>query len=342
MINKLHIYFNQKYSNLSKKNSGFTLIELLVAMILATLVITPLLGFMINILDTDRKEQAKINSEQDVQTAVDYIAQDLQQAIYIYDAEGIKAIKAQLPYKSDKDKVPVLVFWTRKFVKDAIDVEVNNSSVGSNDKFVYSLVAYYLIESNNKNNKDKTWSDQFRIARFELKDGIRDLEQPFKKSESDGTPQPNYIKEPDDGFALFKLNDPKVKGTLEQKMNKWEKGSKAYNLKNIATLVDYIDASQINASNRNDLKSTDCKTLFGIENNKAKVPSSIYSSNTKLNNNSFYACVDVNNISAKIVVRGNAYARINQKDNDFNKSRQSFFPTASVQINGKGLIRLSN
>lgn len=360
MINKIPSFLqsslNKNKSNFIKKNSGFTLIELLVAMIIATLVITPLLGFMINILDTDRKEQAKVNSEQEVQTALDYIAQDLQQAIYIYDAKGIKAIKNQLPYANDRDKTPVLVFWTRRFVEDAIDVNVNNSSVGANDSFVYSLVAYYSIETNNRNNKDKTWSDQFRIARFELKDGIRNLEQPFKKSKGNDPPEPNYIKKPDDGFALFRLSDPGVKGTLEQKMNQWEKGSKAYNLNSIATLVDYVDASQINNSNKNELSPIDCTTVFNLDNipsskksdKKAalQVPSFSgthrYSTNQKLNNGSFYACVDVDRVSAKIFLRGNAYARLNQEDNSFSQSRQSFFPTASIQINGKGLIRLSN
>jgi len=54
-------FFNNKLkaSNLTQAPGGFTLIELLVAMILAALVITPLLGFMLNIMDTDRKEQAK-------------------------------------------------------------------------------------------------------------------------------------------------------------------------------------------------------------------------------------------------------------------------------------------
>jgi len=61
MINPLRFLFNNKLkaSNLTQAPGGFTLIELLVAMILAALVITPLLGFMLNIMDTDRKEQAK-------------------------------------------------------------------------------------------------------------------------------------------------------------------------------------------------------------------------------------------------------------------------------------------
>ena len=114
-------------------NSGFTLIELLVAMIIATLVITPLLGFMVNILNSDRIEQAKATSEAEIQAAIDYIAQDLEQAVYIYNATALNAISTADPNTSGiKDQIPpvatgvdgcgtatptcapVLVFWKRE------------------------------------------------------------------------------------------------------------------------------------------------------------------------------------------------------------------------------------
>jgi hypothetical protein len=46
---------------------------LLVGLILAFLVITPLLGFMISIMTQDRQEQAKAASEQEIQSALNYI-----------------------------------------------------------------------------------------------------------------------------------------------------------------------------------------------------------------------------------------------------------------------------
>lgn len=210
------------------------------------------------------------------------------------------------------------------------------------------MVVYYLIQSNTANNTD-TWSKQFRIARFELKDGIRNLDQPFK---ADGTA--NYIrdKEPDAGFALFKLNDPTVTGTLEDKMNSWKKGSSAYELSKTAVLVDYIDASPRNDSQHTELIPVNCTTVFDLDNvpsdkraNKTAaltVPSFSgtysYSTNSNLNNSSFYACVDIDRVSAKIFIRGNAYARINEQDTNYDKNRQSYFPTANIQVKGKGAI----
>src|SRR5690242_12727598 len=93
-----------KRSRVKQTNGGLTLIELLVGIILAFLVITPLMGFMISVMDSDRKEQAKANTEQDIKAALDYIARDLQQAVYIYNAAGIASIRSQLLKSSTADE----------------------------------------------------------------------------------------------------------------------------------------------------------------------------------------------------------------------------------------------
>ncbi|MFH7025638.1 MAG: hormogonium polysaccharide secretion pseudopilin HpsC [Heteroscytonema crispum UTEX LB 1556] len=344
MINQFYFFIStqlkQKRLQLTLKYGGFTLIELLVAMVLAFLVITPLLGFMINIMDTDRKEQAKVNSEQEIQAALDYMAQDLQQAIYIYDGKGVKAILDQLPKATDR--VPVLVFWKREFENQVIDVKVGATSKGTNDGFVYSLVAYYLI----KNDPKSIWSDQFRIGRFALKDGVRDPDNPIK----DG--KPNYIsgKEPDTGFKLFNLND--ISGTLEEKMNAWKNSGKTPT-NDAVTLIDYVDKSPTSADKV--LDRVDCTTVFQDRNNKdtlqakkdaLRVPAFKsetyeYSNNTDLNNGSFYACIDSDKNLVKVFIRGNALARIDKSDkNTYASFRSTYFPSASTQVKGRGLIGL--
>jgi prepilin-type N-terminal cleavage/methylation domain-containing protein len=337
MLYILHFFIKNKFKQESfipiVRNGGFTLIELLVAMILAVLVITPLLSFMINILDTDRREQAKVNSEQELQAALNYIAQDLQQAIYIYDAKGISEIKDAdgLPDHNDSNKEPVLVFWKREFKNKAIDVKVGASTVGRNDSFVYSLVAYYLIKDNAVNITNQIWSNQLRIARFEIKDGVRNPDVPIKQ---DGTPNylPGTENQPDEGFELFKLSE--VSGSLEVKMNAWKKKSgQAYKQKPVA-LIDYIDKSTNNVP-----PLVDCTTVFpdkalpSVPDEKKeslRVPATN-------NNGSFYACVDVDKTTAKVFIRGNAYARIN-KNESYDSSKATYFPQASVQVKGRGFI----
>lgn len=104
--------------------SGFTLIELLVAALIASLMVAVMLGFLVGVLDTDRKETVKTNAQEELQAAISYIADDMQEAIYVYGAEGLAAINSQLPHmqtvspsaecnQTSNTCTPILVFWKR-------------------------------------------------------------------------------------------------------------------------------------------------------------------------------------------------------------------------------------
>ncbi|MGJ5676629.1 MAG: hormogonium polysaccharide secretion pseudopilin HpsC [Nostochopsis sp.] len=306
-----------KHSQQHQANGAFTLIELLVGLLIAFLVITPLLGFMINILDTDRKEQAKANSEQEIQAAIDYIARDLQQAIYIYDATGIDEIKDQLP--SVRDGNPLLVFWKREFVEDAA-ITKTKDDLGKNitfndDYFVSSLVAYYLIKD-----KELPWSKAARIARFQIKDGVPNKNGSTCSTAYDTTSK--FSQCPDEGFQAVDLSQQDK--TLEQKMNSWTKASQDYKQKPIA-LVDFIDQTTTDASN------VTCPTDLVV------IPSDTVSLG-------FYSCVDSVNVDKRSVVelylRGNALARLTNNDNQmlYNTQQLTYFPTAKIRIEGRSFI----
>ena len=148
------IFKNQfKASKSLDKSGGFTLVELLVALAMSSIIITVLLEFMISVITTDSNEQIKINSEQEIQIALDHISRDLQEAIYIYDAAGINAIKPQLRYPNDNTKTPILVFWKREIL--------DNDSAGEDNS---SLVVYYL-----DNSSSTIWSKAARISRWQIK-----------------------------------------------------------------------------------------------------------------------------------------------------------------------------
>ena len=201
-----------KDSAIKHKSGGFTLIELLVAMILASLILTPLLTFMIGIMQTDRREQAKSSTEQELKSAIDFIARDLEQAVYIYDAAGVNAIKSQLPQSAQTTThFPVLVFWKRQYIKNGIPINTNDCTSEPekcDDTFSYSLVAYYLIKDNN----NSTWSNAARIGRFQISDGYG-INDSAKDATRDG------------GFQLFDLTGS---GDLVTKMNRWTKRATAY------------------------------------------------------------------------------------------------------------------
>jgi prepilin-type N-terminal cleavage/methylation domain-containing protein len=321
-----------KLSRAKQKIYGFTLIELLVAMIIAVIIITPLLGFMIHILDSDRKEQAKATTEQELKTTLDYIARDLQQAVYIYDADGISSIRSQLPNYSQKSQYfPVLVFWKRRFISGGLVV-----GSGSDDTFVYSLVAYYLI-----NDGSSTWSNAARIGRFELSNG-------YGQDITD-TQDPN--------FQLFNLSNT---GTLRTKMNNWTNAAntttstnpnKTYSSAPLA-VVDYIDQTPINATTN---PKPSCPSVTDPD-STATPPTNLhnqvpdFSSSAgvgdatptgSVNTQGFYVCVDSTKTVAQIYLRGNALARLQNTNLSFsntNSSMQTYFPTVSTQVQGIGFL----
>ncbi|NEO95628.1 MAG: prepilin-type N-terminal cleavage/methylation domain-containing protein [Moorea sp. SIO3G5] len=326
-----------KSNNKPKLNhGGFTLIELLVAMIVAVLIIAPLLRFMITIVDTDRKEQAKATSEQEIQAAMDYIARDLEQAVYIYDNSGVErdhkekdannsGIQNQIPPVAaapgcDKANTckPVLVFWKRKYFDREDKVKVNDKNIeireltNGNDTFVYALVAYYLISDENP-----TWSNIARIGRFEIHDKVT--------SENDNIDD----SEPSPGFKAFNLNNPGSK--LKQKLNQWTKEGD-YKTQ-VQILVDYID----NTDNTATGITPDCPSVFPKSDDKddLQVPKDI-----KDIKGGFYACVDADKRIAQLFLRGNALARLknNPKDYEYKPERSSYFPTVTMQIEGRGFL----
>lgn len=293
------------------KPRGFTLLELLVAIILATLVITPLLGFMVNILATDRREQAKATSEQEIQAALDYIAQDLEQAVYIYDNDGLtnansgdvdeSGIANQLPNcPQSATCTPVLVFWKRHFLDrnfrdNNTGQTVSEATAEGSDRFVYALVGYSLVQGGNG-----PWSDVARISRFEIRGGLED---------ENGDP----VITPSAGFAPFDLSGT---GTLEQKMNQWEADGD-YDIGD--TLIDYIDDGGGNIDNQ----------LCGNDPNEWTT----VSSESNENPTGFAACLNSQDPSEPIVrvyIQGNALARM--QNNTDCTAESSFCTTSSIQI----------
>ncbi|MEH2055694.1 MAG: hormogonium polysaccharide secretion pseudopilin HpsC [Nostoc sp.] len=320
-----------KHSKFVQQINGFTLIELLVALLLAFLVLTPLLGFMVNILSTDQKEQAKANSEQELQTAVDYMTNDLQQAVYIYDKTALTTNSNSVPASSGiQDQIPpvkpasvcsstttcqpILVFWKRKFLSGGITLSSSTTTSTTDDTFVYSLVAYYLIKDSNTN-----WSNAARIARFEIRDGVLVASGTTTGTAGNCTGYSNdtYIDTshcPDAGFQRFNLNLPGAVG-ISQQMNSWTTASAAYTQQPLV-LVDYIDQTSIGST-----------TLT--------CPTGTLSSGSFMG---FYTCVDVANTTAQVFLRGNALARLQTSNFDYSSSNQSYFPTASVRVQGRGYL----
>ena len=350
-------------SEQAQTEKGMTLIELLIGTVMAFLIITPMLSFVVDMLNTDRREQVKSNTEQDIQAAVDFIAQDLSEAIYIYDnntatdatATGIPAIRSFLPNPSNQ--TPILVFWKRQKLRnslpttagalpstcDTTTIPAPLSGAGAcNDSYVLSLVAYYQVSDN-----EAIWCQPSggtcpnRIVRYQIQDGLKN---PAKATNPD--PAARYFIDAELGSrsgslklspafnigttALpgFDISQPTVRVT-NPGIN-WEPSQ---------VLVNYLDHSPSNTQGL-AFTGTECTTALGnptTQNGAATEP--IREERLKVfgaTNNSFYACVDTQRNIARVTIRGNTLRRLQTNDANYDAKKSAFFPTASVQVQGRG------
>jgi len=329
-------------------DKGMTLVELLVGSIMAFLIITPMLAFVVDMLNTDRREQVKANTEQDIQAAVDFIAEDLSQAIYIYDNNpditrtpnntptGIPALVAGKFIAPEPNETPILVFWKRELIENSMPLKASDQPDSCttladantcNDTYVLALVAYYQVSGS-----PGIWCQPSggpgdpcptHIVRYQIKDGLRN---PIL---TDIDPLKNYFtgvsdaqKRSDAFNPVFDISKPTENVTIPDKP--WERKD---------VLVNYIDHSSPGPT------VPDCTTALGnptIQRGVTTEP--IPEDRLKIvgATNSFYACVDTQRNIARVSIRGNSLRRIQTDKADYEAKKAAYFPTASVQVQGLG------
>jgi type II secretory pathway pseudopilin PulG len=351
----LKTHHQRNRSGSAQTEKGMTLVELLVGCIMAFLIITPMLGFVVDMLNTDRREQVKSNTEQDLQAAVDFIAQDLSQAIYIYDNLGIIALTApaQLPPPPPNTTgTPILVFWKRQQIKNAVPVNATTPKPSDcdpkaepgkkgecNDTYVLSLVAYYQIKDTLPNS---TWCQPSgdpcptRIARYEIRDGVR---KPDPVAADNNLPYYNVTdtnpdtQQPDPAFNKeFDFSNPTVKVTVPDKLADPKSGGNKQQV-----LVNYIDHTTPGPT----LSPTECQTALGNPTDPKNTTKLVEETTLKVSDgatNSFYACVDTARNIARVTIRGNSLRRLQANDTAYDAQKAAYFPTASVQVQGLGAL----
>ncbi|MEM8638111.1 MAG: hormogonium polysaccharide secretion pseudopilin HpsC [Cyanobacteria bacterium P01_G01_bin.54] len=358
------------------RSDGFTLIELLVGLIVAVLVMIPLMALAVNLISTDRREQAKSTTEQDLQSAADFIVRDLQQAIYIYDAVALtrdlntdnpdnSGIRDQIPpisgtvnhCDSDTTCVPVLAFWTRRVVEEGSPIVGCTVQPCNDDTFVYAFVAYYLILADPAD-PGSVWSNEARIGRFEVSAGATNSNDELVEIYGPGT----SAKERDPGYGPFdlSLDGENIRG----KMNRWDGAvnsegttlpypAEAYENTSMQILVDHIDATTVAIDA--DVPRLDCPVVDngtdGNESQKSWIQAPYYGTPTIVPNPAptealeqfqtygFYACINSEQNIARIVLRGNALSHLRPgADTSYSEGSAALFPTISAEVQTEGRL----
>jgi prepilin-type N-terminal cleavage/methylation domain-containing protein len=180
--------------------SGFTLIELLIAVVVGGIIVSTMLYLVVELLQINRREEVLTQTQQDMRRALDYIARDAGEAVYIYPTPfaGIDTdLETDTNGDDDKtndedielidqidnfpaDAVPVLAFWrldpldpTNKKTQELFDKDCNKDFTGTKISECNTLKArqgYYtlVIYAQQKNDDDTLWGGQARIIRYEL------------------------------------------------------------------------------------------------------------------------------------------------------------------------------
>ncbi|MEA5466010.1 PulJ/GspJ family protein [Leptothoe sp. PORK10 BA2] len=240
----LYRWFLQMHQPQNSRNYGFTLIEILISMVMAGIVISGLLFLMVELLRVDRREIVLEQVQRDMQRAIDYVADDLKEAVYVYSSptditDQIGALDSEIA----ADAEPVLAFWR----PDPLDASLpaDCSGEGTNEQLcnliktrgaTYSLVVYY------QQPKDTTsvWEGETTLRRYELS---------------------QYSNLSAAGAAKYTLNtgyaDPVT--NTGSNFETWTPTTSPTNDTDKKVLVDYVDAIDLAATSAD---AVDCRNLI--------------------------------------------------------------------------------
>lgn len=189
MANKNKTYIFRRQGN----SAGFTLIELLVSVAIGWIVISGLIYFIVQMLRTDRQEYALSETQREMSMAMDYIASELREAVYVYEGECLNTtgrpddqnttnVNEFCPglakYIKFPDSVkPVLAFWKPEKVPYSNEAKdkfpAGNACTQDSSckelqlsRHTYTLVVYAL---RNDSPSGETWQGPARITRYQLR-----------------------------------------------------------------------------------------------------------------------------------------------------------------------------
>jgi prepilin-type N-terminal cleavage/methylation domain-containing protein len=305
------------------KVSGFTLLELLVSMLVAGIIVSGLLYLVVELLQIDRREAALDQTQRDMQRALNYMADDIREAVYIYSTPSTVTGTGKLD--DLPSGTPVLAFW-RPVPIETIPSCAPWSTTGTSPNVTkfdqcqvlairqasYSLVVYVQKA---RTSSDVIWEGASRIIRYEL--------DKYKGSLTTLTLTPGY-------------QDPTTPGVG---FDAWEKALGSTTEGTSTVLVDFVDSPTATVSSAPNQSCTAAVLGAGY----TVVPAS---ATTTTSNTSFFGCVrdpggaaangSNSNQDVYLFLRGNAVEGAQGSVNSFSES--SSLPTLKTRVLMRGVV----
>ncbi len=283
-----------------KKNAGFTLLELLVATLIATMIILALLDMVVDLLQTDRREYARNETQREMQMALDYMVNDIREAAYVYNETELSDVRNFLDIP--QEYTPILAFWKPETIADTdLDDLGNCSRFGNNNpnrtecdqliirRRAFSLVVYVQKE-NTPQERQRQWKGISRIERFQLNKYAQNGVTNLRKTEKYVDPQENTVT-----FASW----PRI---ASSDPNNPRGGAPAPNAGRAqgsrAVLVDFVDFPTTNRTDNlapPDNSRCPDENLPQAQRVYSPIPNPSSSFSSGFNNPSFMVCVSTNN-----------------------------------------------
>jgi prepilin-type N-terminal cleavage/methylation domain-containing protein len=226
----------RSHSAQGRRTQGFTLIELLVVTAIAGGIVSGLTFIVVQMMTADQREASRSETQREMQLALDYIAAELREAIYVYPGEYLQNANGQpfsnyLPASVSRDSVPVLAFWKQhpfpqKIKNDCVGAPITNVSCQSGQS--YALVVYSLTR--NTRAAGSPWKGDARITRYVL-----------SQFNSQGAANPGYVNPGvEDNFATWPFGLDKDGARVN--LQGGRPTGQAY------TLVDYVSLNSTRAT----------------------------------------------------------------------------------------------
>ena len=164
---------------------GFTLIELLISVAIGSLIVGTLLLGVVELLQISQRESSRTETQRDTQLALDFMADELRQAIFVYDGDCLQGVTNSCPgirnyIPLPTGATPVLAFWRLDELPQTLRTLCSTNAASFNpngpaipaalqgvpclSRRMYTLVVYYFSTANPSN----IWKGQARILRYEL------------------------------------------------------------------------------------------------------------------------------------------------------------------------------
>lgn len=277
-----------------QRSKGFTLLELLISLAIASVVVGGLLFGVVQLTTMDKREGNLDQVQRDMNRAMKYITDDLQEAVYVYtDPQDITTQLASDPaFPDGTGEVPILAFWRIDPIETGLPACVSTMSVDTlRDcqslrirQAAYTLVVY--VQKTNDGNRN--WPGQSRIIRYELSKYSGNIATLTVRA---GYRDPTNPTDADARFEQWKIATGSVPNGFS------------------AVLVDYVQNPAFSSPvtlNRAPLNDTDgaCRG-YGLDSNGNQLYEVVPSTATVSRSNTFFACVRNPTIGGGAANRGN-------------------------------------